>query len=117
MQWIIGQCVTYLAMGECSDSHVPSSVRNHNKTKERPKSVVAECWHQYCQHATSSKYVGPFSLVQVVIQQKDIAAKSQRVEEKQILIVIGVHYGTYSFWQYKNSKIDYKLKNSCCCCN
>jgi hypothetical protein len=53
----------------------------------------------------------------VVIQQKDIAAKSQRVEEKQILIVIGVHYGTYSFWQYKNSKIDYKLKNSCCCCN
>jgi hypothetical protein len=55
-------------MDKGSNSHVPSCVRNHDKTEERPKSVVTEGRYQHCHHATCSKYVGPFPLVQVIIQ-------------------------------------------------
>ena len=65
---------TYLTMSESGNCHVPRCVGDHNETKEGPESVIPERGHQHCEHATGSEDVGPFPLVQVIVDQKDIAA-------------------------------------------
>ena len=65
---------TYLAMSKSGDCHVPRRVGDHDETKEGPETVVSERGHQHCQHATGSKDVRPFPLVNVVIDQENVAA-------------------------------------------
>lgn len=69
--------VHYLAMGKSSNSHVPSCVGDHNEAEERPEPVVSERWHQHSEHATGPKDVSPLPLVQMIVDQKDVAAMSR----------------------------------------
>lgn len=61
-------------MQKGGEGHVPRCVRDHDKAKERPESIIPERWHQHREHAQGPKDVGPFSFIQVIVDQEDVAA-------------------------------------------
>lgn len=81
--------LTYLTMSKSSNCHVPRCVGDHNEPKEWPESVIPEGGHQHCEHATGSKDVGPLPLVQVIVDQKDVAAASNVTQSYQTLAFLG----------------------------
>lgn len=54
-------------MNKGSNGQIPSSVSGHSKAKERPNPVVVERGNEHCGRTTSSEYVRPCPLVQIVI--------------------------------------------------
>ena len=69
-------------MSNSGDCHVPRCVGDHDEAKEGPQSVIPEGRHQHCEHTTGSKDVGPLSLVQVIVDQKDVAVKILKTTHK-----------------------------------
>lgn len=56
------------------NGEVPSSVGGHQESKERPDSVVVEGRNEDCGCTTSSEYVCPCPLVQIIIYVIYVAA-------------------------------------------
>ena len=64
-------------MEKCGDGEVPSSVSGHDKTEERPNTVIVERWYEDGRGTTSTKYIRPSPLVQSIVYVIYIAATHQ----------------------------------------
>jgi hypothetical protein len=69
--------VNYLAVDERGDGHVPRSVGDHDEAEEGPQAVVPERRDEHRRHAHSAEDERPCSLVNVVIEQENVAAERE----------------------------------------
>lgn len=98
--------LNHLAMNDSCNGHIPSSVGGHSETKKWPNSVVVEWGYEHSGGTTSSKYVCPSPLVQMIVYIVDITVKShehklvhkKRVKSFVVLCVLAMHVlPTWSF--------------------
>lgn len=62
-----GAVKSYLPMEKGSNGKVPGSESGHDKSQERPDSVIVEGRDEHSCRTAGSKYVCPSSLVEVVV--------------------------------------------------
>lgn len=74
--------MTNLAMNQCGDGQIPSGVSGHSKAQEGPNPVVVEGGYEHCGGTTSSEYVRPCPLVQIVIYVIYVTAQLYILREK-----------------------------------
>lgn len=74
-------------MNYSCNGHIPGGVSGHAKTKKRPNSVVVERGYEDSGSTTSSKYVGPCPLVQMIIYVVYITAYIYNTKNVKIQLI------------------------------